>query len=73
MMCVGFFGGYFFYYPPKKPLIDFLNDLYWRKWLRLSLISNYITRPGIWPIWLIRKTVKSITAPGRSRRGGRRK
>ncbi len=73
-MMGGYFGGSFYWpLPPRKPLIDFLNDLYWRKWLRLAVLGNYVTRPGIWPIWLVRKTVKSITAPGRSRRGGRRK
>ena len=54
--------------PPKKPLIDFLTNLYWRKWLRLSAIGKYITRPEIWPIWLVRKTV-----PGHGRYGGRGK
>ena len=59
--------------PPLKPLIPYLADLYHDELWMMELLFTSPIRPGDRVIRMIRKTVKSITPPGRSIHGGRRK
>ena len=70
----GILGGFIFWPDlPRHPRSAVLVNLYYHEFWQIAPNGKFVARPGTWPIWLIRKTVKSITSPGRSRRGGRRK
>ena len=66
--------GYSYYgpEPPLKPLIPYLVDLYHDELWLLEVLRRSPIRLVELVIRMIRKTVKSITPPGRSIHGGSR-